>query len=212
MKRYSRRGFITGAGFILLAPGILLSSPQRKAKQFALIHDQSKCVGCNECIHACNQLNQVAPGYARLAIVPLPTPTDNPDAPPRFFRHSCQHCDPAPCVDVCPSGATYRDAHGLVQIDAQRCLGCSYCIDACPYKVRYLHPTRHVADKCDFCRTTRLSHGYVPICVRICPYHALSFGALDTPEFDLKLALAPYYQHHLAGTQHSRIYRVIDED
>ncbi|MFV4846124.1 4Fe-4S dicluster domain-containing protein [Edwardsiella tarda] len=212
MKHYSRRSIIIGAGFIVLAPGILLSAPTRKGKQYALIHDQAKCVGCKECVNACNQINQVAPGCARLAIVPLPSATSQSEDKPRYFRHSCQHCDPAPCLDVCPSGATYRDQHGLIQIDAQRCLGCGYCISACPYQARYLHPTRHIADKCDFCSATRLSHGQVPICVRICPYHALSFGELDTPSFELKLALAPYYQYHLAGTRHSRIYRILADD
>ncbi|ELM3658806.1 4Fe-4S binding protein [Edwardsiella piscicida] len=211
MKHYSRRSIIAGAGFVLLAPGILLSSPTRKRQQFALIHDQSKCVGCNECIHACNQLNRVAPGYARLAIIPLPADDPHAAAPPHF-RHGCQHCDPAPCQEVCPSQATYRDAHGLIQVDARRCSGCGYCIRACPYQARYLHPQRRVADKCDFCSATRLSHGYIPICVRICPYHALSFGEMGSAAFDLTLALAPHYQHHLAGTRHSRVYRLTTDD
>lgn len=75
-----------------------------------------------------------------------------------------------------------RDERGIVRVDESRCIGCSYCIGACPYQVRYLNPQTKVADKCDFCAESRPAKGFPPICVNACPEHALIFGREDSPE------------------------------
>ncbi len=124
-----------------------------------------------------------------------------------FFRQSCQHCEDAPCIDVCPTGASWRDEQGIVRVEKSQCIGCSYCIGACPYQVRYLNPVTKVADKCDFCAETRLAKGFPPICVSACPEHALIFGHEDSPEIQAWLQENKYYQYQLPGAGKPHLYR-----
>lgn len=92
-------------------------------------------------------------------------------------------------------GVMSRDRAGR----KSQCIGCSYCIGACPYQVRYLNPVTKVADKCDFCAETRLAKGFPPICVSACPEHALIFGHEDSPEIQAWLQENKYYQYQLPG-------------
>ena len=88
-----------------------------------------------------------------------------------------------------------------------RSIGCSYCIGACPYQVRYLNPVTKVADKCDFCAESRLAKGFPPICVSACPEHALIFGREDSPEIQAWLQQNKYYQYQLPGAGKPHLYR-----
>lgn len=129
----------------------------------------------------------------------------------RFFRKSCQHCDHAPCVDVCPTGASFRDAaSGIVDVNPDLCVGCQYCIAACPYRVRFIHPVTKTADKCDFCRKTNLQAGKLPACVEACPTKALTFGNLDDPNSEISQLLRqkPTYRYKLALGTKPKLYRV----
>lgn len=124
---------------------------------------------------------------------------------------SCQHCDHAPCVDVCPTGASFRDAaSGIVDVNPDLCVGCQYCIAACPYRVRFIHPVTKTADKCDFCRKTNLQAGKLPACVEACPTKALTFGNLDDPNSEISQLLRqkPTYRYKLALGTKPKLYRV----
>ena len=92
-----------------------------------------------------------------------------------FVPKLCNQCDNPPCVQVCPVGATFKTEDGVVLIDDQRCIGCRYCIQACPYGARYLHPEKQTADKCTFCYH-RITKGLLPACVEVCPTQARIFG------------------------------------
>ncbi len=106
----------------------------------------------------------------------------------RFVPRLCMQCEASPCTEVCPVGATYRTADGVVLVDADRCIGCGYCVVACPYGARYLVPagqrtpqgTAGVADKCTFCYH-RITRGLQPACVEVCPVGARMFGDLNDP-------------------------------
>ncbi|MBE0596550.1 MAG: 4Fe-4S dicluster domain-containing protein, partial [Desulfuromonadales bacterium] len=97
-----------------------------------------------------------------------------------FVPKLCNHCDKPSCAQVCPVGATYATAEGVVLVDRQWCIGCGYCIMGCPYGARFFHPVHHTADKCTFCYH-RLSQGGRPACVEACPFGARQIGNLKDP-------------------------------
>lgn len=172
-----------------------------------MIHDESRCNGCNICARACRKTNHVPAQGSRLSIAHIPVTDNDNETQYHFFRQSCQHCEDAPCIDVCPTGASWRDEQGLVRVEKSQCIGCSYCIGACPYQVRYLNPVTKVADKCDFCAESRLAKGFPPICVSACPEHALIFGREDSPEIQAWLQDNKYYQYQLPGAGKPHLYR-----
>lgn len=157
-----------------------------------------KCIGCGRCADACKKENNVPkePHYfrtwvERYVIEPngeaiVDSPNGGIDGFPEldknidvlrsfFVPKLCNHCANAPCVQVCPVGATYTTQDGVVLVDDSYCVGCRYCIQACPYGARYLHPEKHVADKCTFCYH-RITKGLLPACVEVCPTQARVFG------------------------------------
>ena len=115
----------------------------------------------------------------RVHVQAAPTPTF-------AFPNRCHHCNPAPCIAVCPTGAIYRDdEHGVVLIDEKKCIGCATCALVCPFDVVTFHPLAEgigpdvaVAVKCDGC-VSRVSRGETPACVEVCKVDALVFGELN---------------------------------
>lgn len=98
-----------------------------------------------------------------------------------FVPKLCNQCDNPPCVQVCPVGATYQTAEGVVLVDRSWCIGCGYCVMGCPYGVRFFHPEHHVAEKCNFCYH-RISKGMNSACVDACPFGARRIGNLKDPD------------------------------
>ncbi len=158
-----------------------------------------KCIGCNRCAVACKAENDVpdVPFYFRTWVERYTITRDgdvsveNISLGPRketaqdvrevvrtfFVPKLCNHCQNPPCVQVCPVNATFTTQDGAVIVDAERCIGCRYCIQACPYGARYLHPRTKTADKCTFCYH-RVVKGLQPACVEVCPTQARVFGDL----------------------------------
>jgi len=117
--------------------------------RWAMVIDLTRCIGCKSCILACSQANGVSEGLWRKL-----GKLGEPQAPDRqrfFATRSCMHCDNPPCKRVCPTGATYQRIDGIVDIDYEKCVGCGYCIVACPYDARAIGQYRH-----DFETDTRL--------------------------------------------------------
>jgi Fe-S-cluster-containing dehydrogenase component len=118
---------------------------------------------------------------------------DSPDGgfngfPPRsqagmksfFVPKLCNHCADSPCVQSCPVGATFDSPDGVVLVDEKYCVGCRYCIQACPYGCRYLHPTKNTADKCTLCYH-RITKGLTTACCEACPTGARKLADLKNP-------------------------------
>jgi Fe-S-cluster-containing dehydrogenase component len=110
-----------------------------------------------------------------------------------FVPKMCNHCEKPVCTQVCPKSATFQTPDGAVLVDEDRCIGCLYCKQACPYGARYLRPiparpdgVTRVAGKCTWC-WHRLTKGQGPACVGVCPKNALIFGDLNDPESDISL-------------------------
>ena len=103
---------------------------------------------------------------------------------PHTSRHfgvmRCNHCDSAPCIDICPTKALYRRSDGIVDFDNRRCIGCKSCMQACPYDALYIDPNTNTAAKCNFC-AHRVESNLEPACVIVCPTQAIIAGDLDNP-------------------------------
>ncbi|QYJ78673.1 4Fe-4S dicluster domain-containing protein [Shewanella acanthi] len=196
----SKRTFLKAACAVLAgASGATLLATEKVATEkaarqvavqpsvkYALIHDETKCIGCRACEAACREINHVPEGVARLTIERTGPYGEYPNQFYHFSRKSCQHCEDAPCVNVCPTGAAFSDpATGIVSVNSDKCVGCQYCIAACPYKIRFINPVTHAADKCDFCRETNLVADKQPACVAACPTKALVFGNLKDPDSEI---------------------------
>ena len=97
-----------------------------------------------------------------------------------FVPKLCNQCDNPPCVQVCPVGATYQSPDGVILVDRTWCIGCGYCITACPYGARFFHPTYHTAEKCNFCYH-RIHKDLRPACVQACPFGARQIANTKDP-------------------------------
>jgi Fe-S-cluster-containing dehydrogenase component len=143
-----------------------------------MVTDLRKCVGCEACTVACNAEWGVPPGFARTRVRPTPIAGTFPNLRSSVSVAQCNQCDRPPCADACPSGATSQRADGIVSVDKELCIGCGFCMAACPYDARYIHPVTKKADKCDFC-LPRIERGEQPVCVATCTGNAKSFGDLE---------------------------------
>ncbi len=112
-----------------------LAKPQHE-RRWIMVIDLRKCVGCHACTIACVAENKLPPGVVYRQVVEEEIGT-YPNVTMRFMPRPCLHCDEPPCVPVCPVGATYKRSDGVVVMDYDRCIGCRYCMNACPYNSRY---------------------------------------------------------------------------
>ncbi len=146
--------------------------------RYAMVTDLEKCVGCQACTVACNSEWEVPLGFARTHVRSTGVAGEFPDLVASFYPAQCNHCDRPSCVDACPTGATFQAKDGIVKVDHALCIGCGYCVEACPYDARYINPATKKVDKCDFC-SARLERGEKPACVETCTAHAKFFGDLE---------------------------------
>jgi len=112
-------------------------APTKRKFRYGMVIDTRRCVGCRACVVACKAENKTPPGVSYTVVVEeaLGNRTDDK---PLFMTKPCFHCENPPCVDVCPVSATFkRERDGIVVIDYDRCIGCRYCITACPYGARF---------------------------------------------------------------------------
>ena len=170
--------------------------------RFGMVIDTRKCVGCMDCVVACQVENDVPHGYCRDWIT-TEVRGAFPNITMEIRSERCNHCDNPPCVSCCPTGASHVEDFGkTVQVTANKCIGCKACIAACPYGARYVHPDGYV-DKCTFC-THRVKDGLDPACVSVCPTHCMAFGDLDDPKSVVNELLRARRSHTLlpeAGTR-----------
>ena len=163
-----------------------------------LVIDCDRCIGCRSCEVACKNENDIALGEywnKVLEVGPLGT---FPDVEQYYLPMQCQQCTDAPCVHVCPTGASYRNEDNVVLIDKAKCIGCKYCMMACPYGVRAWNTAEQCAEKCTLCM-----HRDTPKCVANCPGAARLFGDLDDQDSDAAKAIAsadPAAVHYLVDS------------
>jgi len=154
--------------------------------RYAMAVDTKKCVGCSDCVIACQIENSVPSGYCRDWIKELTTGV-YPDLQIEIRSERCNHCKNSPCVRCCPTGASHFEEGGIVLVTKNKCIGCGACITSCPYDARYSHPDGFV-DKCTFC-FDRLKKNLLPACVSVCPTKCLYFGNIDNPHTEISKIL-----------------------
>lgn len=164
-------------------------------KKFVMVVDLAKCKNALKCQESCNKNHYITGENAWLKIYKM---QESEETAPYWMPSLCQHCDKPPCVKVCPVDATFKREDGLVLIDSERCIGCRFCMAACPYSVRVFNwkePNQSPAaqnanytpdytgepsikgtvDKCDFC-PHMIGMGELPHCVSACPNDVYAFG------------------------------------
>lgn len=151
-----------------------------ESKPRALLVDIKRCIGCRACVAACKEVHGFPGGdtdtdMSATAYTALVDKSEDV-----HVRRLCMHCLKPSCASVCPVGALQKTALGPVKYDASRCLGCRYCMVACPWSVPRYEWSKAVPSvrKCDFC-WERLEKGEVPACVEACPAEATVTGTRD---------------------------------
>ncbi len=182
-----------------------------RAKRFGMLIDADKCFNCKACMVACQAENDVPLGKHRNWIKENGVRGTYPNLGLDFEPAQCMHCENAPCEKVCPTGATFINPDGIVLIDYEKCIGCRYCMMACPYDARYVDEERGVVDKCTFC-IQRIYGGRDPACVETCPAKARIFGDLNDPDSEISRMIATHktgVKYPEAGTK-PKIFYLID--
>jgi Fe-S-cluster-containing dehydrogenase component/formate-dependent nitrite reductase membrane component NrfD len=147
--------------------------------RYGFVIDQDRCIGCHACTVACKEEHQVPVGVFRTWVKYIEK-GEFPHTRRHFGVLRCNHCEDAPCVEICPTTALYRRPDGIVDFDNRRCIGCKSCMQACPYDALYIDPNTLTAAKCNFC-AHRVENHLEPACVIICPTQAIIAGDLDDP-------------------------------
>ncbi|MDA8389725.1 MAG: 4Fe-4S dicluster domain-containing protein [Gammaproteobacteria bacterium] len=212
-----RRLFALAGGAVaaVLTPGVTLFARTltvgsgKTPVRYGLLIDSTRCTqGCDACVTACQDYNglskKITPDTAQW--IRKVTVTDPQTGLTRSFPVMCQHCAQATCVDVCPTGASYRRPDGIVLVDKHRCIGCRYCLMACPYKARsfvgrvvkdqkpWAPRGKGTAEACTMC-VERVMDGKAPACVTACAERgkkAMVFGNLHDPKSEIAQKLAQF--------------------
>ena len=223
-----RREFMRKGGALMggltIAPGVFLYSmphakpadqPVTDAVRWGMLVDVNACAdGCNACVEACNEehgLYSLGRPATDAQWIRKLTVRDKTTGNQKSFPVMCQHCEKPPCVDVCPTGASFRRADGIVLVNKHTCIGCRYCMMACPYKARsFIHETltdqlphaprgKGTVESCTLC-VHKVDRGDgTTACVEACEregHNALIFGDLNDPESEISQRLKKY-----GGTQ-----------
>ena len=216
IDQYRRRllgGSIAAVAGLTIAPGVLLHTVQAKhpdegitgENRWGLLIDTAKCVSdCSDCVKACNEehgLREIHGPATDAQWIRTVTLKNKSTGHTVQMPMMCQHCEKPPCVDVCPTGASFKRVDGIVLVDKHICIGCRYCMMACPYKARsFIHETltdqlpvaprgKGTVESCTLC-VHRVDQGeHATACSQACQNGAIIFGDMNNPDDEISIAL-----------------------
>ena len=184
-----------GQAFIPLGQAESQFQPVRRdgsdEHRYAMLVDLRRCIGCQSCTISCGIENATPLGEFRTTVRQYEVTDEKQVVNNVLLPRLCNHCDNPPCVPVCPVQATYQRKDGIVVINNERCIGCAYCVQACPYDARFINEETKTADKCTFC-THRLEAGLLPACVESCVGGARIIGDLKDPNSTISKMVAEH--------------------
>jgi tetrathionate reductase subunit B len=174
----NRRGFLGAMGRVSIGAAATVAGAGQSATaatepdhktHWGMVVDLRKCIGCQACTVACIMENDVPEDAFRTHVSVYELVKDGQDPAMVMLPRLCNHCDSPPCLPVCPVEATFKAESGEVLVDASKCVGCAYCVQACPYDARF----------------HRTSVGLLPACVETCVGGARNFGDLNDPDSEV---------------------------
>ena len=167
--------------------------------RYGMLINTKKCVGCSACRIACQMKNHLDPEESFIKYHEIET-GEYPNVYNEIVPTQCMHCEDAPCAAVCPTHATYITDSGVVLVDEEKCIGCKYCMAACPYQVRVRNEETGAVDKCRFCTVSAETTGTkMCSCVEACLTGARMFGDLDDPDSDISKEIVATNAQPIAG-------------
>lgn len=188
--------------------------------RYGMVIDLTRCSGCQTCVITCQMHHNTRPGIAWGKVETVEIGAAWPDVDRVIVPHACMHCDDAPCVAACPTGASVQREDGIVTVDYETCIGCGACVTACPFGARQIGAAENewffgaeepapyesygtqragVAEKCVFC-FDRVDEGKAPWCVDACPPGARIFGDLDDPDSEICAYIEANGAEQIPGT------------
>ena len=196
--------------------------------RFGFVISTGRCIGCHTCANACKMQNNVPMGMLWNRVLTEGSDIIDgaigqyPNVSRAYLPVACQHCENPACLRVCPTGATYKDEVGRVEIAYDKCIGCRTCMAACPYNARVFNwneprrdpdfnygdkdvpvRTKGVVEKCTMCKE-RTDRGDEPMCVVCCPTKARIWGDVDDPASDVARIIREQRTHVLLEEQGTR--------
>lgn len=180
------------------------------ASPYTMLIDLNRCSGCHACSVACKAEHRAPTDFFRHTVQYIENGSF-PNVSRTFIPTLCQHCEDAPCLDVCPTNAIFQKEDGSVLIDKDRCIGAGICEDACPYGAIYVNPESGIADKCDFCES-RVKEGELPACSATCPTDAILFGHENDFKIKKALEIGGYTQWDPEATKPLVWYKGLNQD
>lgn len=175
-------------------------------KQKAFLFDATRCIDCRACMISCSVENNIAMNKTRIWVAGVGLKGEFPKLQRASFVYHCMHCNAPDCLSACPVGAYTKRSDGPVVYDRDKCIGCRYCMNACPFGVPHFDYDKGLIDgafidKCTMC-TQRIDNGQEPACVATCPAGALKFGEREDliREAHARIAARPgHYVDHVYG-------------
>jgi tetrathionate reductase subunit B len=184
----SRRAFFTALPAVTAGLAIPAHAADEANPHWAMLVDTRRCIACQACTMACSMENVSPEGQFRTVVATYTVTDQAGKTGLSVLPRLCNHCEEPPCIPVCPVGATFKRKDGIVLVDGERCVGCAYCVQACPYDARFVNHHTGKADKCTFC-SHRVEAGLLPACVETCVGGARIFGDINNLQSDISRRL-----------------------